>query len=166
MRGSGLRLLDRCRSAARGRGRGHLREPPTLLIGTVDKFAMMPWNREVAAVCSGSTTPSSSRLRSDHPGRAAPDLRAAGLDGRALRDGHRRIHDAVLDRNSRVPQRSSRRQPRSPAPRNRFMPSTARVGPVSAAGAGRRRVLLRARRARIPPGAPTSACSPRRCLRT
>ena len=64
---------------------------PSIVIGTVDKFAMMAWQPE-ARRCSGSATTAAAkcRRRADHPGRAAPDLRAARLDGRPVRAGHRR----------------------------------------------------------------------------
>ena len=84
------------------------RRLPCFMIATVDKFAAMPWTGEVGSVLrqvrplrparilwpvraeSGPTAAGAAlTARPDHPGRAAPDLRAAGHDGRALRDGPR-----------------------------------------------------------------------------
>ena len=59
------------------------RRPPTLVIGTVDKFAMLAWTpaaRELFGIDNGSGEPT----RPDHPGRAASDFRPARLHGRAL----------------------------------------------------------------------------------
>ena len=94
------------------------RRLPCFLIATVDKFAAMPWTGQVGAllrpgrplrparllraVRAGPRTRRCRRRSAaagpDHPGRAAPDLRPAGHDGRALRDGPRRaVQPRVVD---------------------------------------------------------------------
>ena len=62
--------------------------------------------------------------RPRHPGRAAPDLRPARDDGRALRDGHRRAVLAHAD-GAGVGRRSSPRPPPSAARRTRSRRSSA-----------------------------------------
>ena len=85
------------------------RRLPCFLIATVDKFAAMPWTGQVGGFfgrvdrhdkhgfygpCEpnvGQPLPgAAAAARPDHPGRAAPDLRAAGHDGRPVRVGPRR----------------------------------------------------------------------------
>ena len=99
------------------------RRLPCFLIATVDKFAAMPWTGAGRRASSagvdrhdqhgfyGPCEPErrASRCRAaaaaagpDHPGRAAPDLRPAGHDGRAVRDGARRaVHAATVDGKTR-----------------------------------------------------------------
>ena len=105
-----LRLQRRPRAADRRRRLADLPTAcPAFLIATVDKFAAMPWIGPGRARCFGGAdrhdahgfygparagrgTPlprAAAAAGSRHPGRAAPDLRPPGDDGRALRDGDR-----------------------------------------------------------------------------
>ena len=84
------------------------RRLPAFLIATVDKFASLPWVGQAGALLGGADAArrdgflrrrgpgqghaprhATAAARPRDPGRAAPDLRSARHDGRALRDGDR-----------------------------------------------------------------------------
>ena len=67
-------------------------DPPTLVIGTIDKFAMLAWRPEARALFGIGLRRLAVRLTTQprHPGRAAPHLRTARLSGRSVRAAHRR----------------------------------------------------------------------------
>ena len=157
---------------------------PSLIIGTVDKFAQLTWRGETENLfgrvnrrctrhgyVTADTMAEKWELNSDtsvhpakggrarrpdregraaaaagpdHPGRAAPDRRAAGLDGRAVRGGGgpaghlgTRAREAVAAEGHRV---HGHRAARATADRRAVRPADRGV---PAAGPGHRRQLLR-----------------------
>ena len=167
------------------------RRLPCFLIATVDKFAAHAvdrgrWARffgrcerarrrtvSTARATAGQAAAlagAAAAARSDHPGRAAPDLRSAGHDGRPLRDGPRRALLARRSTASTSPAEDrrldgdgpARRQPDPravrPARRSR---SSRRPAPI---GAIRSSPRHRPRPRRAPRGS-TSASPPRGAAR-
>ena len=121
------------------------RRLPCFLIATVDKFAAMPWTGPVGGFfgrvdrhdkngfygpceprCRHAAAGPAAAARPHHPGRAAPDLRADGHDGRPVRIGPgRTVHAARTARSGSGP-RSSPRRRRSAGRRTRSAPCSSR----------------------------------------
>ena len=139
------------------------RRLPCFLIATVDKFAAMPWTGQVGGFFGrvdrydkhgfyGPCEPdrrtaaagTAAAAGPDHPGRAAPDLRPDGNDGRAVRVGPGRAVQPGRSTARRSGPRSSPRRPRSAGPRTRSgRCSTAGGRHLPAAGPRPPRFVLR-----------------------